>query len=239
MIIRECALRPRFQHGKMALLPLALAFVLAACGGSGDDPTPQPQPQPTPLPSPPPTVPPLATGTPTKLTFGGTIGTKSNWPDGDTSTGGQGADVDGLPCQTTMPDTYHVHAHLSIFLNGEQLIVPQRLGIPRDGSGGDKCFYSLHTHDQTGELHVEAGAPATFTLGQLFDIWGQPLDTTNVNVGGIVGLPIAIFVVEDGGTAATLYTDDPKKLELKGHRQVTIQIGSSITALPVYDFNGA
>jgi|SRR6185295_18475492 len=236
MIIREYALRPSFQRSKMVLVPLALAFVLAACGGSGDDPAPQPQP--SPLPSPP-TVPPLATGTRPKLIFGGTIGTKNNWPDGDTSTGGQGADVDGVPCLTTMNETYHVHVHLSIFLNGDQLIIPQHLGIPKDASGNDKCFYLIHTHDQTGELHVESATPATFTLGQIFDIWGQPLDATNVNVGGIVGLPIAIFVVEDGATVATLYTDDPKKLELKAHRQITIQIGTSITTLPVYDFDGA
>ena len=235
MIIRECAIRPQFQRSKMLLMSAALVFVLAACGGGGED---TPAPQPSPLPSPP-TVPPLATGTPIVLSFGGTIGTTDHWPDNDTSTGGQGADVDGLSCLVNMPETYHVHAHVSIFLNGDQLKIPKQIGIPRDASGGDKCFYSLHTHDLTGEIHVEAPAQATFTLGQLFDIWGQPLDTTNVNIGGIVGLPIAVDLLEDGGTAATLYTDDLKKLELKRHRQVTIQIGTAISTIPVYDFAGA
>jgi len=238
MIIRDNALRPRFQRSKMVLMPLALAFVLAACGGSGDDPAPQPQPQPTPLPSPP-TVPPLATGKPILLNFGETIGTTKHWPDADTSTGGQGADVDGLPCLAVMSEVYHVHTHISIFLNGDQLIFPKKVGIPLDAGGNDKCFYPLHTHDETGEMHVEAAAAATFTLGQVFDIWGQPLDTTNVNVAGIVGLPITIYVLEDGGTAATVYTDDPKKLELKRHRQITIQIGTAISTIPVYDFGGA
>src|SRR5262249_52958269 len=158
--------------------------------------------------------------TPIVLNFGSTIGTTHHWPDGDTSTGGQGSDVDSLPCLATMPETYHVHAHLSIFLNGDQLIFPKQVGIPRDGNGGDKCFYSLHTHDETGEIHVEAPAAATFTLGQLFDIWGQPLDAANVNIGGVVGLPITVYIVGDGDTKATVYTDDLKKLELVRHRQI-------------------
>ncbi len=138
-----------------------------------------------------------------------------------------------------MPEDYHVHAHVSVFLNGDQLIVPMHIGIPRGPGDTDKCFYSIHTHDESGEIHVEAAAPAAFTLGQLFDIWGQPLDTTNVNVGAIVGLPITIYVLEDGATTATIYTDDPKKLELVRHRQITIQIGTAINTIPVYDFAGA
>lgn len=230
MVIRACAFRARSHRASLVLLFLA---ALAGCGGSDS-----PDPQGSPLPSPP-TVPPLSTNTPIVLAFGATVGTTHRWPDGPTSTGGQGADVDGLSCLATMPETYHVHAHVSIFLNGDQLIVPKEIGIPRDASGGDKCFYSIHTHDETGEIHVEAAAPATFTLGQLFDLWGQPLDATNVNLAGIAGLPIAIFVLDDGGTSATLYTDDPKKLELSRHRQITIQIGTAISTIPVYDFAGA
>ncbi len=237
-MMREHAVRPQTQRAMLTLLSSVFMLALAACGGGSDDPSPQPQAQPTPLPSPP-TVPPLATGAAIKLTFGSTNGTTQHWPAGDSSTGGQGADVDGLPCLLNMDETYHVHAHLSIFLNGDQLILPMQIGIPRDATGGNKCFYSLHTHDGSGEIHIEAPAAATFTLGQLFDVWGQPLDTTNVNVAAIVGLPIAIYLLEDGAAAATLYTDDPKKLELSRHRQVTIQIGSAISTIPVYDFDGA
>ena len=230
MVMRACAVRARSHR---ACLVFLLLGTVVGCGGS-DSPAPQPSPLPTP-----PTVPPLSTNTPIVLTFNSTIGTTHRWSDGDTSTGGQGSDIDGLPCLPTMPEDYHVHVHVSIFLNGDQLIVPKEIGIPKDSSGGNKCFYSLHTHDETGEIHVEAAAVATFTLGQLFDIWGQPLDATNVNLAGISGLPIAIFLLEDGGANATLYTDDPKKLELTRHRQVTIQVGTAIGTIPVYDFAGA
>jgi hypothetical protein len=46
-----------------------------------------------------------------------------------------------------------------------------------------RCFYTIHTHDKSGKIHVEAAAPGTFTLGQLFAIWGQSL--TNTNIAGL------------------------------------------------------
>src|SRR5437762_905406 len=66
---------------------------------------------------------------------------------------------------------------------------------------------------------------------------GQPLDRTNI--AGISGLPITVYIVNDGDTAATEYTGDLPSIDLPRHRQVTIQIGTAITAIPVYDFDGA
>ena len=45
-----------------------------------------------------------------------------------------------------------------------------------------KCFYEIHTHDATGviHLHANAGANRPLTLGQVFDVWGQPLTRDNV-----------------------------------------------------------
>ena len=79
--------------------------------------------------------------------------------------------------------------------------------------------------------------PGTFTLGQFFHIWGQPLDRTNI--AGIVGLPITVYIVDEGNTAATEYTGDLPNIDLPAHRQITIQIGTAITTIPVYDFDGA
>ena len=65
-------------------------------------------------------------------------------------------------------ESYHVHALLSVFVDGEQVPVPTNIGI--DQSSG---FHSpLHTHTPDGVIHFEADDPAPFTLQQVFTMWG-------------------------------------------------------------------
>jgi hypothetical protein len=78
--------------------------------------------------------------------------------------------IGGVPCDTTGHDTdYHIHAHVSIYINGKQVQIPSQVGIPTDGT----CLYWLHTHDASGVIHIEAPAGRNFTLGTFLDIWGQ------------------------------------------------------------------
>jgi hypothetical protein len=158
-----------------------------------------------------------------------TVGT-AHWSSGATADGGTGQNVQGLDCLANMNETYHVHTHLSIFLNGEALAVPGEIGIVRTPSD---CFYSLHTHDMSGKLHVEAAAPATFTLGQFFGVWGEPLEDTNI--AGITGLPITVYVTDNG--VVTEADGDWHAIELKSHREVTIQIGTPITEIPNFSWS--
>jgi hypothetical protein len=155
--------------------------------------------------------------------------------DGDYPTGGQGDPVDGLECGV-MDETYHVHTHLSFFLNGDQLALPAQVGIVPWPGGAARCHYSLHTHDQSGKIHVEAAAKQLFTLGMFFDIWGQPLDSTTV--ADWTGMPIRVFILEKDQTAATEYTGAIRDIELLSHREITIQIGTDIPAIPHYTWDG-
>jgi hypothetical protein len=161
------------------------------------------------------------------------IGT-SHWTDRDTSTGGQGSAVSGIDCVPNLSEAYHVHSHLSIFLDGVQLMVPAELGIV-ETTPTTTCFYILHTHDHSGRLHVESASPGTFTLGQFFAIWGQPLEATNV--AGITGKPVRVFVTDNNGTV-TESTSGWGDIELLSHREITIQIGSDITEVPNYTWSG-
>jgi hypothetical protein len=122
-----------------------------------------------------------------------------------------------------------VHSHLSIYLNGEALAIPALIGIV-DTSPTAHCDYLVHTHDRTGIIHVEAPAPALFTLGQFFSIWGQPLSLTDV--AGNPGLPVTVYITDNNVTSQ--YTGDPVAIELTAHREITIQIGTPITEIPSY-----
>jgi hypothetical protein len=167
------------------------------------------------------------------LASSGQAGLEGNRSNGK---GGQGAPVDGLACygpknQTTFDYTYHVHSHLSIFKDGVRLAIPAYIGVVGDDDvPGTACDYPLHTHDTTGTVHVEAFSTAV-TLGQFFNIWGQPL--TRANVAGLTSTPVVVYV-QDGGNVRK-YQGDPAAIELKSYRSIVIQLGTPLAEIPTYD----
>ena len=190
---------------------------------AGTPPAPVPAPTPTPSPPPPPapSVPPIAT-TPVDLTDGHAIGTP-RWPDPQTD----GTPIGRFNCVINPPQALEFRAHLSIFVNNEPQRVPRYLGAsPRPPT---HCFYAIHTHDATGRIHVTPAEPGIFTLGELFQIWGQPL--SNTNVAGITGLPVEIFVTDDGMTTQ-VDDSDWANIELLPHREITIALGTPLEEIP-------
>jgi hypothetical protein len=149
-----------------------------------------------------------------------TPGSTDNPGIGDTASGGQGQDVDGIKCEVGEQLVYHVHAHLFIFLDGKPQTVSSQVGIP--GAPLPKCLYWLHTHDSSGIIHVESPTQRTFTLGQFFDIWGQPLNRIDVATHPVPSAGLTVFV--DG----VQYNGDPRDIELKAHTQVVLELGQVV-----------
>ena len=40
--------------------------------------------------------------------------------------------INGVACDSMEHNDYHIHAHLSIYINGKQAIIPAGIGIPSD-----------------------------------------------------------------------------------------------------------
>jgi len=129
-----------------------------------------------------------------------------------------GATVDGIQCQASEQVAYHIHAHLAIYASGDPQAVPAGIGIP-----GDKCLYWLHTHDATGVIHVESPAQRTYTLGQFFDIWGQPLSTTQV--GRATG-HVTVFL------NGKRFSGDPRSIKLTPHALIQLDVGKVVPPQP-------
>lgn len=164
--------------------------------------------------------------TPITLAYGGTVGNRF-WPDGDTAAGGTtGQTIDGVVCAAGMVETYHVHAHIAIYKDGQMLALPSHIGIPAT------CNYETHTHDNTGIVHMEAPAVKDYTLGKFFDLWGEPLTLTNV--AGVQG-PVVAYINDNGDVRR--YMGALGDIELTSHRAITLQVGTSIPALPVYNWS--
>jgi hypothetical protein len=158
---------------------------------------------------------------------------KTAFEPGDTATGGNGQTVDGIEGSSREMLNVHIHAHLSIFLKGEQIAVPYGVGIVKPfqaqngfvGSGAG--IYWLHTHDATGIIHIESPDARTYTLGNFFDIWGRALGADDI--AGLRGV-VRIFV--DG----KLRPGNPRDIVLTAHGQITIEIGEPFVTPPVYVF---
>jgi hypothetical protein len=84
------------------------------------------------------------------------------------------------------------------------------------------CVYWLHAHANDGIIHVESPSTAdSFTLGEFFDIWGQPLSSTQV--GPAKGTVTAFF-------NGKLYKGNPRNLPLGYHYQIQLDVGTPIVA---------
>jgi hypothetical protein len=152
---------------------------------------------------------------------------------GDTPRGGNGQPVDGIEGSSREMLKVHVHAHLALFNKGQQIAIPYGIGIvkPFQANNGfvgmGQGIYWLHTHDATGIIHVESPDDRTYTLGQFFDIWGQPL--TSSEVAGLKGT-VRAFV--DGRP----YSGSPRGIVLGAHTQITLEVGAPFVPPPIYTF---
>ena len=77
--------------------------------------------------------------------------------------------VDNISCQSTEQGGTHIHAHVTMYVNGTKTPIPANVGIAPDNS----CLYWLHTHDDSGVIHIEAPEGVSATFGNFLDIWGQ------------------------------------------------------------------
>jgi hypothetical protein len=165
---------------------------------------------------------------PIQLFIGTTIGTPT-FPEGDTATGGQGQTIDGkFNCLKFVGGPGHHHVHVSLFVDGQQIAIPRGIGMFQPDHNvfiyHQTCLYFLHTHDDTGIVHLEPRVgQGFFKLGNIFDMWGEPLTTTNA--AGYQGSQ-TIFV------NGVQYFGDPRTIVLAPYMQITIEVGIPLDGLP-------
>ena len=73
----------------------------------------------------------------------------------------------------------HDHAQLTIVINGSEIDIESNIGIGNPDCDGMK---GIHTHDNTGRLHIETPSPMPAPLGAFFEIWGESF-SENENMG--------------------------------------------------------
>jgi hypothetical protein len=133
--------------------------------------------------------------------------------------------IDGISCDAQEGQRIHIHQHLVIFDRGKLVAIPLDVGRP----AARPCLYWLHTHTPDGIIHIEAPKDRSFTLGQFFDVWGEPLTRAQASSAQAAnGAKLKVWV--DGKP----YTGDPRAIELTAHRDIVIQAGPPFLPPPKF-----
>jgi len=140
----------------------------------------------------------------------------------------------GLDPLTAEGSVVHIHQHLDIYVDGTKVTLPAQIGIASSGA----FLSDLHTHDATGIMHVESPTASSFSLGQLFAVWGVRLDATCIGSLCASG-PKRLSTWVNGNPL----TGDPTRVVLEEHQEIVLAFGTRAQdPSPVpksYDFAGA
>jgi hypothetical protein len=124
----------------------------------------------------------------------------------------------GLRCRPgRLPS--RVVAHLEIFARRDTLVIPAGIGVLRG-----RCRYPLRTTSPTGL--IVADGPGR-TLGELFAVWGQPLEARRL--AGFRGRVIA-FV---GGRRVR---GDVRAIPIRHHAQIVVEVSGYVPPHAHYVF---
>ena len=149
-----------------------------------------------------------------------------------------GRTVDGIQCQGAEQVLFHIHAHLTVFVDGSARRIPFGVGIPGAQVfpttfgpyvAAGACFYWLHTHAADGIIHIESPIQRTYTLGNFFDVWGQRLGPNAV--GPVTGRVTALY-------NGAVFRGDPRSIPLTRHAQIQLEIGRPLVAPVAISFPG-
>ncbi len=122
-----------------------------------------------------------------------------------------------VPFSDMQSTALHTHPQLRIDVHGSQIAVPANIGISPAG----QSMAALHTHDESGMIHVESPVVRTYTLGEFFDVWGVRL--TKQCLGGYCTNgtnKLAAFV--DGKR----YAANPRTIQFADGKRITLAFGT-------------
>ena len=144
------------------------------------------------------------------------------------TTAAKGGTVQGVQCNSAEQAAYHIHTHLSVYVNGVLRPISPGVGAVTPVAqqtansvfySASSCYYWLHVHAQDGVIHVESPTNTTYTLGQFFAIWGQPLSKTQV--GPATGNLTAYVNGKP-------YAGDPAAIPLGSREDIQLDVGTPV-----------
>jgi hypothetical protein len=111
--------------------------------------------------------------------------------------------------------------------------------VAQASSGLTTCLYALHVHQGEPNLvHIESPVKKSYTVGELFDIWGKQLTDTS-----FMGHPIdaqhklTIEVYDESGKLVQTYTGRPRDLAFTNRQTIVFKYNSPNVKPALFDWS--
>jgi hypothetical protein len=123
----------------------------------------------------------------------------------------------GLPMLGAEGTTEHIHVHLDVLENGRAVPVPAGIGIDVK----NRRISPLHTHDDSGVIHIESPVKRDFSLGEFFSEWQVSLSQNNIGaLRAGDGHTLRVFV------NGALRQGNPAAITFAPHDEIAIVYGT-------------
>jgi hypothetical protein len=144
-----------------------------------------------------------------------------------------GKPIHGLRCARAVRKRFGVH--LEIVARRLDVVIPAGIGVapPRSSEGvyvrNGRCWYPVRTLEPTGVIEIDEGT--SITLGEFFDVWGQPLSSSRIaGFGARRGRSIAAFV------NGLRWRGEPRRIPLERHAAIVLEVGGYFPPTKRYVF---
>lgn len=131
--------------------------------------------------------------------------------------------ISGITCDKTEHLIYHNHTMLMLKNDDQNVTIPADIGIIPSN-----CIFWLHTHDDSGIIHVESPFQTSFTLGQFLQVWdsfdNSPIAQNLLKNNATDNVSI---LLENGSNINTF--EEAKEIPLQNNAIISINLTNKTT----------
>ena len=127
--------------------------------------------------------------------------------------------ISDITCDEVEHLVYHNHTKLIIKIQNETLDIPAGIGIiPKD------CIFWLHTHDDSGIIHIESPIKNAFSLDQFLKVWSIFDNSSFIKNISKNDIPANVSMISENGSK--IKSDDYKNIILENNAIITLDFAN-------------
>ncbi|HET9807013.1 MAG TPA: hypothetical protein VFP49_08905 [Nitrososphaeraceae archaeon] len=127
--------------------------------------------------------------------------------------------ISGITCDKVEHLVYHNHTKLVIKIQNETQNIPAGIGIiPND------CIFWLHTHDDSGIIHVESPIKTAFSLDQFLKVWDIFDNSSFIENFSKNIITANVSMITENSSQSKL--DNYKNISLENNAIITVDLGN-------------